>query len=73
MNTDKERKADHEKGGGEPYPEQQLTEKILKSAFAVHNTLGAGFLERVYANALALEMHACGLPLIQEVPFKVHY
>ncbi len=73
MNADKERKADHERDTAEPYPEQELTEKILKSAFAVHNALGAGFLERVYANALAVEMRACGIPLMQEVPFKIHY
>ena len=30
------------------YPEQDLTERILQAAFAVHNALGCGFLERVY-------------------------
>src|SRR5208282_93161 len=73
MNSDKGQKADHERGGAEAYPEQELTGRILESAFTVHNTLGAGFLERVYANALALEMRACGLPLMQEVPFKIHF
>jgi hypothetical protein len=38
------------------YPEQGLTEKILEGAFAVHNTLGCGFLERVYSNALLVEL-----------------
>jgi|SRR5260370_39644015 hypothetical protein len=42
------------------YPEQELTGAILQAAFAVHNTLGAGFLERVYSNALAIELDAKG-------------
>lgn len=55
------------------YPEEELTGTILRCAFAVHNTLGAGFLERVYANALAVEMRASGVPLSQEVVFTVQY
>ena len=55
------------------YPEEELTEKILKCAFAVHNSLGAGFLERVYSNALLLELRSCGETPQQEVPFSVQY
>jgi GxxExxY protein len=57
----------------EEYPEQELTARILAGAFAVHNALGAGFLERVYANALALELRREGLTCIQEAPLKVKY
>ena len=46
MNTDKKQ---------EHCPEKDLTEKILGACFKVHNTLGAGFLEKVYENALAVE------------------
>ena len=53
------------------YPEQELTQKILKGAFAVHNTLGCGFLERVYSNALSTELSQMQLGCEQEVPFKV--
>jgi hypothetical protein len=38
------------------YPEQHLTGKILEAAFAVHNSLGAGFVEKVYENALVIEL-----------------
>jgi GxxExxY protein len=55
------------------YPEQELTQKILEASFAVHNALGAGFLEKVYANALSLELRQMGLACAQEVPFKVQY
>ena len=39
----------------------ELTERIIGAAFAVANTLGVGFLERVYENALAHEMRKRGL------------
>jgi len=55
------------------YPEQDLTQKILGASFAVHNALGAGFLEKVYANALSVELRQMGLVCAQEVPFKVQY
>jgi GxxExxY protein len=55
------------------YPEQELTHKILEGAFAVHNTLGCGFLEKVYANALLFELRNLGLQCEHEVPFKVMY
>ena len=55
------------------YPEQELTQKILEASFAVHNSLGAGFLEKVYANALLLELRQMGLVCMQEVAFKVKY
>ena len=55
------------------YPEQDLTRKILEASFAVHNDLGAGFLEKVYANALLLELRQMGLVCAQEAPFKVKY
>ncbi len=55
------------------YPEEELTGRILEAAFAVHNTLGAGFLERVYSNALALELRKMGLACTQEAALKVNY
>lgn len=55
------------------YPEQHLTEKVLAAAFAVHNTLGCGFLEKVYSNALLVELRGLGLACEHEVAFKVKY
>jgi GxxExxY protein len=57
----------------EIYPEQDLTQKILEGAFAVHNTLGCGFLEKVYSNALLFELRNMNLSCEHEVPFKVRY
>jgi GxxExxY protein len=73
MNTDKDRDTGTAKSSGEPYPEQDLTERILRAAFAVHNALGAGFLERVYSNALAVELRAQGIVLQNEMPLKIRY
>lgn len=37
------------------YPDKELTQSIIGAAFEVHNVLGAGFLEKVYQNALTKE------------------
>lgn len=55
------------------YPEQELTGTILQADFTVHNTLGAGFLERVYSNALALELESHGLSYRQNEQLQVKY
>jgi GxxExxY protein len=73
MNTDKERQSESGTDNVEPYPEKGLTEKILHAAFAVHNAIGAGFLERVYSNALAVELRAQGVALQNELPLKIRY
>lgn len=73
MNTDKDQGKEKRPGGVQPYPEEELTERILGCAFAVHNTLGAGFLERVYANALAVELRSQGVALQLGVPFNLLY
>ncbi len=39
----------------------EITEKIIGCAYAVSNELGAGFLEKVYENALFIELVKQGL------------
>jgi GxxExxY protein len=53
--------------------EGELTEKILGAAFKVQNTLGAGFLEKVYENALSIELRKCGLSVESQKSFPVQY
>ena len=53
--------------------EQELTRQIIGCAMKVSNTLGAGFLEKVYKNALALELRRSGLATRQQVPLAVFY
>lgn len=50
-----------------------LTQQIIGCAFKVHNTLGAGFLEKVYENALRLELSKQGLAVRQQAPINVYY
>ncbi|MFB3880365.1 MAG: GxxExxY protein [Armatimonadota bacterium] len=51
----------------------KLTEAIIRSAFKVSNTLGVGFLEKVYENALAVELRKTGLKVHQQYDVKVRY
>ncbi|MCR9295847.1 MAG: GxxExxY protein [bacterium] len=52
---------------------QDITEKIIGSAFEVYNTLGYGFLEKVYKNAMQVELIQRGLTCQTEAPIKVRY
>ncbi len=52
---------------------EQLTQKVIASAFTVGNTLGQGFLEKVYENALAHELRKAGVNVRQQHPIQVHY
>lgn len=51
----------------------ELTERVIGCAYAVHNQLGPGFLEKVYENALRIELEEAGLPVLQQHPIPVHY
>ena len=55
------------------FPEKEKTGRIIKAAFEVSNTLGCGFLEKVYENALSLELKRRGLQVTQQVPIRVLY
>jgi len=55
------------------YLHQELTEQVIGCSYRVHNELGAGFLEKVYQNALAVELRESGICFEQEYPLSVHY
>jgi GxxExxY protein len=50
-----------------------ITAKIIGCIYKVSNTLGSGFLEKVYENALALELRKSGLKAQQQHGIKVRY
>ena len=50
-----------------------LSEEIIGAAFEVSNVLGVGFLEKVYENALNIELNLRGLKTLQQAPLKVFY
>ncbi len=55
------------------YLHQHITEKIIKCYYQVYNTLGYRFLEKVYHNAMLIELRKDGLQAQSEVPTKVFY
>jgi len=50
-----------------------ITEKIIKAFYKVNNTLGFGFLEKVYENAMAVELRKMGFNVSQQQKIKVYY
>ncbi len=50
-----------------------ITEKIIGCAYTVSNTLGAGFLEKIYENSLVHELRKSGLSVQQQIPVQVFY
>jgi GxxExxY protein len=50
-----------------------LTERVIGAIFEVSNTLGAGFLEKVYERALLKELSICGIKAVSQASFPVIY
>ncbi len=67
MNTD------HKEGSQGKLLEEDVTGRILAAAFNVHNALGCGFLEKVYENAMVVELSQGGLPIEQQKTIQVNY
>jgi len=55
------------------YKHKELTEKIIKCGFEVHNILGPGFLEKIYENALNYEILKNKLKAKTQSPISVYY
>ncbi len=50
-----------------------LSGAVIGFGFTVLNTLGAGFLEKIYENALARELREAGLAVVQQKGVRVMY
>ena len=57
----------------EDYPLQALTEEIIAAAVAVHRELGPGFLEKIYENALVIEVESRDHKVDRQVGVEVLY
>lgn len=57
----------------ENYKHSEITEKIIKSFYNVYNKLGYGFLEKVYENAMLIELRKHDLEAKSQQPIKVFY
>ena len=50
-----------------------ITKQIIKAFYTVYGVLGYGFLEKVYENALAIELRKLGLKVAQQAQIVVYY
>ena len=55
------------------YEEEKLTQKVIECIIEVHKTLGPGFIEGIYKNAMILELISHGLKVEREKPISVKY
>lgn len=55
------------------YKHSDITALIIKAFYNVYNQLGHGFLEKVYENALLIELRKLGLVCIAQHPVEVFY
>ncbi len=52
---------------------KELTDNAIKSFYNVYNTLGYGFLEKVYVNALIIELEKLHVKASAQYPIQVFY
>ena len=52
---------------------EEVTEKVIRIFYKVYNSLGYGFLEKVYENAMMIEFGKAGLVYVNQFPVKVYY
>jgi GxxExxY protein len=52
---------------------EETTEKIIQAFYKVYNTLGYGFLEKVYERAMLIELAKLNLKCENQIPINVFY
>lgn len=57
----------------EEYLHKDLTSQVINAFYKVYNILGYGFLEKVYENALCIELKKAGISVEQQKNIKVYY
>jgi GxxExxY protein len=55
------------------YKYTELAQKIIKAFYQVYNTLGYGFLEKIYENAMIIELKSAGIYVEKQEQIKVYY
>lgn len=56
----------------EEFKYKDITNGVINAFFKVYNTLGYGFLEKVYENALFYELTAAGFCVVKQQPIKAY-
>ena len=57
----------------EDYKYKEMTDKIISAFYKVYNSLGYGFLEKVYENALIIELKDRGMVAVPQAQIQVFY
>ena len=52
---------------------ETISQRVIRCAFEVSNSLGAGFLEKIYENALCVELKKNGIKFQAQMPVTVNY
>ena len=55
------------------FPHQELTKQIIGIYYNVYNELGYGFLEKVYHNAMTIELKKSGFEIEKKKRINVYY
>lgn len=55
------------------FKHKELTEKVLRIFYRVYNRLGYGFLEKVYENAMMIELKKEKISAMAQAPISVQY
>jgi GxxExxY protein len=58
---------------GNNFLHSDITKQIIKAYYNVYNTLGYGFLEKVYENAMIIELKKAGLKFEKQKSIEVYY
>jgi GxxExxY protein len=58
---------------GKGLRDAQVTEQIIAAAIRVHRTLGPGFLESIYEEALAVEFALSGIQFVRQYAVPLFY
>ena len=61
------------KGQSMTLEHEELTGQIIGAAIEVHRTLGPGFLEKIYENALAVELRIRQIPFSRQLAVPIYY
>ena len=62
-----------EKINESPFLFEDITREIIGAAFEVYKVLGYGFLEKVYENALLIELQLRALKVESQKPIRISY
>ncbi len=57
----------------ENFKHSEITSQIIRGFYNVYNELGFGFLEKVYENALTIELRSFGFLVLQQHPIDVYF